>query len=226
MAITQEQYYENNALWGGGQYTKLKDIINNFYAFYVGDDKVIDRAKRYDVVFHAKRALQELHYDALKEINAIEIEVPPTLQMILPKDFVSLVRLSWVDAKGFFHPITINRETAIGVAYLQNDDSTYSYQFDAEGNIEVGTTLTRKRAKEVRLKKDADKEYIKASNDEKTMNRLIRVLSASKPDNMNLDQKETLLYELKGKSPAKFIKVARDKHLELKAEIEEMELTK
>ena len=105
MAITQEQYYENNALWGGGQYTKLKDIINNFYAFYVGDDKVIDRAKRYDVVFHAKRALQELHYDALKEINAIEIEVPPTLQMILPKDFVSLVRLSWVDAKGFFHPI-------------------------------------------------------------------------------------------------------------------------
>ena len=150
MAITQEQYYENNALWGGGQYTKLKDIINNFYAFYVGDDKVIDRAKRYDVVFHAKRALQELHYDALKEINAIEIEVPPTLQMILPKDFVSLVRLSWVDAKGFFHPITINRETAIGVAYLQNDDSTYSYQFDAEGNIEVGTTLTRKRAKEVR----------------------------------------------------------------------------
>ena len=150
MAITQEQYYENNALWGGGQYTKLKDIINNFYAFYVGDDKIIDKTKRYDVVFHAKRALQELHYDALKEINAIEIEVPPTLQMILPKDFVSLVRLSWVDDKGFFHPITVNRDTAIGVAYLQNDDSTYSYQFDAEGNIEVGTTLTRKRAQEIK----------------------------------------------------------------------------
>jgi|TARA_Y100000287_G_C14205623_1_gene347972 hypothetical protein len=149
MAITQQQYYANDALWGGTQYTKLEDIINNFYAFYVGDGKIIDTAKRYDVVFHAKRALQELHYDALKEIRAVEIEVPPQLQMILPKDFVSLVRLSWIDTKGRFHPITENRDTAIGVAYLQNDDATYSYQFDAEGNIEVGSTISRERAKTV-----------------------------------------------------------------------------
>ena len=78
------------------------------------------------------------------------------------------------------------------------------------------------RAKTVRIKKDADKEYIKASNEEETMDRLIRLLSESKPENMNLDQKETLLYELKGNDPAKFIKIARDKNLELKAEIEEM----
>jgi hypothetical protein len=78
------------------------------------------------------------------------------------------------------------------------------------------------KAKVVRLRKDADKEYIKASNDEKTMDRLIRLLSIAKPDNMNVDQKETLLYELKGKEPAKFIKAARDKNLALKAEIEEM----
>jgi hypothetical protein len=147
MAITQQQYYENDALWGGGQYTKLKDIINNFYAFYVGDDKIINSVKRYDVIFHAKRALQELHYDALKEVKAIEVEVPPQLVMTLPKDFVSLVRLSWVDSKGRFHPISENRDTAVGVAYLQNDDETYSYQFDAEGNIELGTTITRQRAK-------------------------------------------------------------------------------
>lgn len=146
MAITQQQYYENDANWGAGQYEKLENIINNFYAFYVGDDKLINTVKRYDVVFHAKRALQELHYDALKEIRAIEIEVPPQLQIVLPKDFVSLVRLSWVDSKGRFHPIAVNRDTAIGVAYLQNDDETYSYQFDAEGNIELGSTLTRQRA--------------------------------------------------------------------------------
>lgn len=150
MAVTEQQYYENNSLWGSGQYTKLETIINNFYAFYVGDDKIINSAKRYDVVFHAKRALQELHYDALKEIKAIEIEVPPTLQMTLPKNFVSLVRLSWVDDKGRFHPIAANRDTAIGLAYLQNDDETYSYQFDAEGSIELGTTITRLRALEVR----------------------------------------------------------------------------
>jgi hypothetical protein len=153
MALTQQQYYANDALWGQTQYTKLEDIINNFYAFYVGDDKIINSCKRYDVVFHAKRALQELHYDALKEIRAVEIEVPPQLQMVLPKDFVSLVRLSWIDSKGRFHPITENRDTAIGVAYLQNDDATYSYQFDAEGNIEVGSTIARQRAKTVQPEK-------------------------------------------------------------------------
>ena len=150
MAITQQQYYENDALWGSSQYTKLKDIINNFYAFYVGDDKIINSVKRYDVIFHAKRALQELHYDALKEVRAVEIEVPPQLVMTLPKGFVSLVRLSWVDSKGRFHPITENRDTAVAVAYLQNDDDTYSYQFDAEGNIELSSTITRQRAKAVR----------------------------------------------------------------------------
>jgi hypothetical protein len=78
------------------------------------------------------------------------------------------------------------------------------------------------KAKKVRLRKDADKEYIKASNDEKTMDRLLRLLSDSKPETLNIDQKETILYELKGKEPAKFIRIARDKNLELKSEIEEM----
>ena len=78
------------------------------------------------------------------------------------------------------------------------------------------------KAKKVRLRKDADKEFIIASDNEKTMDRLIRLLSKSKPENLNRDQKETLLYEIKGKEPAKFIKVCRDKNLEIKAEIEEM----
>ena len=77
-------------------------------------------------------------------------------------------------------------------------------------------------AKKVRIRKDADKEYIKASNDEKTMDRLIRLLSDSKPETLNMDQKETILYELKGKEPVRFIRIARDKNLEIKAEIEEM----
>ena len=78
------------------------------------------------------------------------------------------------------------------------------------------------KAKSVRLRKDADKEYIKASNDEKTMDRLLRLMSKAKPETLNIDQKETILYELKGKEPAKFIRIARDKNLEIKAEIEEL----
>ena len=54
MALTDKQYYENSSNWGSYQFVKLSDIINNFYAFYVGDDKIINDISRYDVVFHAK----------------------------------------------------------------------------------------------------------------------------------------------------------------------------
>ena len=96
MALTDQQYYENSTNWGENQFVLLKDIINNFNAFYVGDDKVINDVQRYDVVFHAKRGLQELHYDALKDVRALELDLPDDLQLELPKDFVRLVRLSWL----------------------------------------------------------------------------------------------------------------------------------
>ena len=78
------------------------------------------------------------------------------------------------------------------------------------------------KAKQVRLRKDADKEYIKASSDPATMDRMLRMMSKAKPETLNIDQKETILYEIKNNEPAKFIRIARDKNLELKAEIEEM----
>ena len=76
--------------------------------------------------------------------------------------------------------------------------------------------------KEIQIRKDADKEFIKASSDEKTTIRLIRLLSKTNPDLLSRDQRENLLYDLKQKSPAKFVKIARDKNLEIKAEIEEL----
>ena len=60
MALTDQQYYTNSTNWGENQFVLLKDIINNFMAFYVGDEKIINDVSRYDVVFHAKRGLQEL----------------------------------------------------------------------------------------------------------------------------------------------------------------------
>ena len=47
-------------------------------AFYVGDEKIINDVSRYDVVFHAKRALQELHYDALRDVKALELNYQTT----------------------------------------------------------------------------------------------------------------------------------------------------
>lgn len=139
MALTDQQYYGDSANWGSNQFVLLKDIINNFIAFYVGDDKIINDVSRYDVVFHAKRGLQELHYDALRDVRALELELPDDLQLVLPKDFVRLIRLSWVDAQGRLRPLMVNPDTRIAKAYLQDDE--YNIIFDSEGNAAEGTAL-------------------------------------------------------------------------------------
>jgi len=139
MALTDQQYYNDSANWGESQFVLLKDVVNNFMAFYVGDDKIINDVQRYDVVFQAKRGLQELHYDALKDIRALELELPDDLQLELPKDFVRLIRLSWVDERGRLHPMMTDNETTIAKAYLQDDD--YNIIFDSSGAATEGTSV-------------------------------------------------------------------------------------
>ena len=140
MALTDEQYYGDSANWGDSQFVSLDNIINNFYLFYVGDNKLISDIDRYDIVFHAKRGLQELHYDALKDVRAIELDLPDDLQLELPKDFVNLVRLSWVDGQGRFHPMIVNNDSAIVKAYLQDND--YNVLFDSNGKALEADSIT------------------------------------------------------------------------------------
>lgn len=74
----------------------------------------------------------------------------------------------------------------------------------------------------IQLRKDADKMFIKASSDLKNMVRILRLISPGNPDRLTPDQIENQLYEIKDKDPAKFLKIASDRNLEMKAEIEEM----
>ena len=54
-----------------GDYTgvSLKDIVNNFIVAYVGEGKIISSVKRTDVLFHAKRCMQEFSYDTLRSVK-------------------------------------------------------------------------------------------------------------------------------------------------------------
>tara|TARA_A100001201_G_scaffold127753_1_gene112602 strand:+ start:179 stop:991 length:813 start_codon:yes stop_codon:yes gene_type:complete len=74
----------------------------------------------------------------------------------------------------------------------------------------------------IKLRKDADKEFIKVSSNLENMKRILRLMSNSNPDRMTEDQVENALYEIKSKEPKRFIRIATDKNLELKAEIEHM----
>ena len=75
---------------------------------------------------------------------------------------------------------------------------------------------------QIQLKKDADKEFIKVSSNSKSMKRILRLMSNTNPDRMTSEQIENSLYEIKNTSPKKFVRIATDKNLELKSEIEEM----
>jgi hypothetical protein len=135
--ISQSDFYTNPAqevLQGAYQYVSLQDIVNNFILMYTGDDQIINRVKRDKIIFHAKRGLQELNYDVLREIKSIELELnPDILTLILPEDFVKHVRVSWVDNKGFFHPLIVDENSPIAKAYLQ--DNAYNYLFDDTGEV-------------------------------------------------------------------------------------------
>ena len=89
---TQNQYYQNESNFGNYQFTSLENVINQFMVVYVGEGKVIPKARRIDVAFHAQRALAELSFDTFKSFKSQQIDVPPTLQMILPHDYVNYTK--------------------------------------------------------------------------------------------------------------------------------------
>jgi len=136
--ITDYQYYENggvdpeNANWGSYQYVSLADIVTNFLLMYSGNHSLVNNEERYKIMFHAKRGIQELNYDALKEIKILELSVCQTLRYVLPPDYVNWVRMSLYQ-NGVLRPLTENIQTNWSNAYLQDNDC--NILFDIDGNI-------------------------------------------------------------------------------------------
>lgn len=79
-----------------------------------------------------------------------------------------------------------------------------------------------KENKRVQFKKDAYKEFIKISDNEDKIDHLIRLLSDLDPSQMNIAQKQNYLDGLIEDDPERFVVTAKDKDLEIKAEIAEM----
>jgi hypothetical protein len=136
--ITQYQYYDNggnspqDANWGSYQYVSLEDIVNNFMLMYQGNHELINNINRYQVLFFAKRAIQELNYDALKEIKVLELPVGSDLKIFLPSDYVNWVRIS-AEVNGVLFPLSENFQTNFATAYLQDQSGALLY--DQNGNV-------------------------------------------------------------------------------------------
>jgi len=118
-------YYGGLEDTGSYQFISVTDIINNFRVAYVGEDKIIPKISRADIKFHALRGIQELSYDTFRSCKTLELEVPPSLLLLLPHDYVEYTKISWMDSSGNCH--TINQCKSCPkdpLSYKQNDDGT------------------------------------------------------------------------------------------------------
>ena len=136
--LNDEQYYLGpDGKWntwdehyGNYQFISIDDIINNFMIAYVGEDKIISKVKRSDVQFHSMRGIQELNYDTLPSVKSQEIEIGPTLNFVLPNDYVNYVKITWMDSRGIERVVYPAIKTSNPLSILQDDK--YEYLFDEQ----------------------------------------------------------------------------------------------
>ena len=136
--INDYAYYANSGTaptdtnWGSYQYVSLADIVNNFMLMYQGNHELINNIERYQILFHAKRGVQELNYDAMKEVKILQLDITQQLRFVLPQDYVNWVRISQF-TNGCLRPLSENIQTNWSSAYLQDNDS--NILFDQNGNV-------------------------------------------------------------------------------------------
>ena len=136
--ISAYEYYENNgnspenANWGSYQYVSLEDVVNNFLLMYQGNHSLVNNEERYKILFHAKRGIQELNYDAFKETKVLQLDICDSLRFVLPPDYVNWIRVSMWKNQMLF-PLTENIQAISSDAYLQDNDCRIL--FDLDGNI-------------------------------------------------------------------------------------------
>jgi hypothetical protein len=140
----QATYYGagNAANYGDYQFVTLENIINAFMYIYVGEGKIIPKINRTDVQFHAMRAIQELSYDVLRSFKSQEIEVPNTLTMTLPQDYVNYIKIVRVGTDGLERPLYPASRTSDPFAITQDADGVYQFtdtdNLDGDDNTTTG----------------------------------------------------------------------------------------
>ena len=141
--------------YGSYGYIKLDDVINNFIVAYVGNGKLIPSCKRTDIIFHAKRAMQEFSYDTLNSINSQELTIPNNLSVIMPQDYVNYVSMSWYDSQGIAHKIYPTKLTTNPYQTPVQDSEGQPTQ-DANSNNIESTPVVEERWKTNFYKNDTN----------------------------------------------------------------------
>ena len=135
---SQYSYYNNPSAFGNYQFTSLENIINQFMIVYTGEEKILSKANKNDIRFYAQRSLAELSFDTLKSIKSQEIELPPSLTMVLPHDYVNYTRVLSVDSSGVKHPLYPTSDTQNPFKIQQKEDKSYNFTIPSDNLVNNG----------------------------------------------------------------------------------------
>ena len=143
--IIQLKKFARQENYGGYAYISLDEVINNFMVAYVGDNKLIPSVKRTDIMFHAKRGLQEFSYDTINSIKSQELTVPLNLSVPIPQDYINYVSISSVDENGLTRTIFPNTLSKTPTSLPIQDAEGFQIQDSLGSNIESDNSLTEDR---------------------------------------------------------------------------------
>jgi hypothetical protein len=102
----------------------LKDVIDNVMIMGAMNDRsYLAHTRRFHMLLLAKRLMQEINYDGLREIRAYEAEITAANKVIPPLDYVEYVRMSYVTPRGQLIPIFVNDKLNISFKYLRDNEN-------------------------------------------------------------------------------------------------------
>lgn len=133
--VTPFDYDENEELHGNYQWTTLKDIVDSIELEAQDDDSYLKNSKRSQILYQAKRIIQEVHKKAANNVRSIEITVPDNLVFTLPQDYVNWAKVSLVvsdDTTGSKRlvPLDFNEDINIATGLLQDDEGNLLFDND------------------------------------------------------------------------------------------------
>lgn len=161
---TGQEYYDNNGQQpneknhGENQYISLKELVDNFILMNTGEGEILSRVKPFKVLFYAKRAIQELNYDAAKELRVIQRDIGPDLKFPFPQDYVNWVRVSWFK-DGVLYKLGENADINFAKEYVQ--DNNFQLVFAQTGEP---TYLEKSRLDQARLDDNLFSQYLNPSS--------------------------------------------------------------
>ncbi len=124
-------------------FISVNDIVNNFLISYTGPGKIIPDGKRTEVVFHARRCLQEFAYETIKskftETGTVDTGGPLPLDYYnLPTDFVAMIEVAITD--GFNNRIVLTETAAtspsLGQYYINYTTFPKQIKYGNSGALE------------------------------------------------------------------------------------------